>query len=754
MSFIPLSTVFEGDFTISQGSDINEYGYGDLSINRNCVIRGTSNSINASSATLVVNGGTSILKTLNAYEDINVLLGTTRLTKTQIDTTVSAFTCTGGNGISFIVGNDILFNSTGGSINLSSGKISSSAINLSNTNILGGINLSSGANGRITLTSGSDGFISTSNSGNTSIVSNNGLLDVNLNAQNNSQNLSIKLLGNTNSQLLLDSAGNNSSLTSLVFNTSNINGNMQISNNNGLGNGKIDILTGSNGFNLVTNTSGNIKMTSQNGSINLLGMSMGSNQNIDLSLLGGTDSSIILRSSGITDAIKIYTINTSGNISIIQTSNSIGKVDILTGSGGFIVNTSNTGKVQVVCNSSMSYFTNNTFQDNQNMNISVLGNTNSKLILSSEGKGLDAINIQTVSNTGGILLSANGLLNLNSNNAVQIATNVSGIPVNIGTNTSVTTINGNLNVKGTTTTINSTALTIDDNITLLNNAPSGTADSGIAIKRYQLANNLGSGDVVLDQVEETGTVSNGSNTTTTIHLSVNANSTDDYYKNWWIRIISGTGALQVRKIKAYNGSTKVATIYSTSDQNGIVPIEGLDLSVVLNNTSVYNLYICQYVMNIWDESNDEFAFVCSTDNPTGIVTINHYSNLHVDKLISNAVVTSTINGLTADIYSTITLDNTTNLPQFISDLPNNYGVYQLMIEPLIATNSCNAIIIISRINDSTTTGISNRIISSKGAHAEQINITWNANSFPQLFYKPLPVGLSGSTVFKIKIMTV
>jgi hypothetical protein len=749
LNTFPNGAIFEGDVTIEIGRDTNEYGYGDLYINRNLVIRGTDISINSTTASFILKGGASISKNLNVYGDLNVLTGTTRLTNTQIDTSVASFTCTGGNGISFIVGSDVILNSTGGSVQLVSGKSSSTAINLSSTNTLGGINIASGSNGRINLVSGSDGVVSTSNSGNTLITSNNALLDLVCNTQVNNQNLSISLLGNTNSKLVIDSAGNGNN--ALLLNTSNINGSIVISNNNGLGNGSTSILTGSAGFNLNTNTGGNIILNSQSGSINLTSNSGNSNQSINLSILGNTDSSILLNSSGTNSAIKLTSTNTSGNIFIAQTTNSTGKVDIFTGSGGFIVNTANTGRFDLSANGSVSLLTNNTNADNQNMNLSVLGNTASKIDLLSQGTGLDAIRIETTQNTGGILITASGALNLSSNNTVNIATAVPGTPVNIGSTNSVTTINGDFFVKGTTTHINSIALTVDDNITLLNNAPSGSSDAGLAIKRFQPANNTGSGDVVLDIPEESGGVSNGSNSTSTVHLSPGSSSVDNFYNNYWIRITSGTGALQVRKIKSYNGSTKVATIYITGENNNVTPIEGLNFSVILDTTSQYNLYNCQYVMTIWDETANEFAFICSSTNPTDKVSINHYTNLHVKQLISDSIITTTLNGLTADTFILVTLDNTVNIPQQIM-LPNNYGVYTLMIEPLTSSVSCNAVFTISRVNDVSLAGMSNRIANSKGTHNEQLKVAWNANILPTLFFNPLPIGLSGSTVFKIKII--
>jgi len=65
-------------------------------------------------------------------------------------------------------------------------------------------------------------------------------------------------------------------------------------------------------------------------------------------------------------------------------------------------------------------------------------------------------------------IDTNGNLNLNSATRVNVGTNMSGVPVSIGHATSEVTVNdnlivsGDLTVNGTTTTINSTTLSVDD----------------------------------------------------------------------------------------------------------------------------------------------------------------------------------------------------------------------------------------------------------------------------------------------------
>jgi len=500
-----------------------------------------------------------------------------------------------------------------------------------------------------------------------------------------------------------------------------------------------------------------------------------------MSLQGATDSSLIIESEGnnlTNDAIQIRTINQNGNISISNnTSDSNGKVDIFTGKGGFIVNTL-LGSTIITTYGASSTYTNSTLEDNQDLNITVTGNTNSKVNIASSGTSNEAIKLST-SNGGGISLSAGGTVQIqsaDSNNGVRLATNTSGIPVHIGTSNSITTIYGDLNVKGTTTTINSTVTTIDDNITVVNNAPVGTSDGGLAIKRYQPANDTGSGDVVQDIAEETGFAQGGN--ATSIILASGSNSTQDYYNGWWVKIKTGTGANQVRRIKQYLGSSGgfVANIYSTTDHNNLpinsrpIPQEGLDFITHPDTTSEYQLFPCGYVMMIWDESQDKFAFVCNNEAPgSGNTNYPHYADVRLNDLTANNLQLNTINGSQADITRTIILDdNTSSGIKTIFDFPSRYGIYMVYVKPLTNTYRAHAIFMIGKAqNDVYQSGTIVRLLSAKGNSGDQLDMQWPHNvnsdlpsdnnnndttSYPQLYYRPSP-GVSGSTTYKVKIVS-
>lgn len=212
--------------------------------------------------------------------------------------------------------------------------------------------------------------------------------------------------------------------------------------------------------------------------------------------------------------------------------------------------------------------------------------------------------------TTSVSISANGNTTINSTTSssnVSTGSLVVSGGVGIGQNLNVlgnTIIQGDLTVSGSTTTIDSVNATVKDNIYVLNSGPSGTRDSGFIIQRYQIDNNTGSGDVVNDTryiqntlPDQTGMAS------TQIKLGPSAIGSDNYYVGWWIKISSGFTTNQVRKITAYTGSTRIATVSSAwNTQN---PAIG-------DNVSLYNK---PYVGVIYNEINDRFEFGGTIQDP-------------------------------------------------------------------------------------------------------------------------------------------
>jgi hypothetical protein len=187
---------------------------------------------------------------------------------------------------------------------------------------------------------------------------------------------------------------------------------------------------------------------------------------------------------------------------------------------------------------------------------------------------------------------------------------------------------GNLTVRGQTTTVDTTNTSLKDNVFLLNSGPTGSSDSGFIVQRYQQDNNIGSGDVVADihPSEMYELPGQTGMTSTQIKLTTSANGINDYYTGWWIKVSSGFSNNQVRKIIAYDGTTKVATLSSAWFNNN--PALG----------DIVHLYNKPYVGIVYNETNDRFEFGSTVQGP------NQSSVLFTDQIplyFSAATTTST-----------------------------------------------------------------------------------------------------------------
>lgn len=224
---------------------------------------------------------------------------------------------------------------------------------------------------------------------------------------------------------------------------------------------------------------------------------------------------------------------------------------------------------------------------------------------------------------GGDVVLSGTTVSTNSNEGVLIVSGGMGINGNVNINGN-TVITGNLSILGTTNSIYSTNTLLSNNILVINSGPSGTSDGGILIQRYQVDNDTGTGDVVNDitNTHVIFTLPNQSGMTLTeIKLSTLANSSDNYYTGWWIKVSSGFSNNQVRKITGYIGLTRVATIDSVwTTQNPSI------------GDSV-NIYNKPYVGLIWNETLDTFQLGSSVSNPASSnVTLTNYVSLNLDSI--------------------------------------------------------------------------------------------------------------------------
>lgn len=392
-------------------------------------------------------------------------------------------------------------------------------------------------------------------------------------------------------------------------------------------------------------------------------------------------------------------------------------------------------------------------------NVSIIGtsflnNTEISDTLLVHGSGDATITnngIITIDNSAGsIILATTGNMYMNAQNQINIGT-LNNTPIVMGTSLNTTTILGNLDVKGIMTRIDSVITTFADNILITNNTPIGLSNSGLGIKRYQPANDSLLGDVVNNASSiESNTVGSLGNSTSTINLGAVNTSVD--LIGVWVKLVDGTGAGQVRRIKEYDSGTNIATIYTDVDQtiNPIIPIEGLDFITIPDSTTVYELYKCYYQFCIWDESNDEFAFTCNSIDDV-ISPIAHYSNVHLGALTCSSITSNSFSS-TSDFILTVNLDNSSTVPIPITGL-QTFGIYSIMIRPTTENTRPHAKFDLTRINDPSTPGTRNRVLNTPGLGGGTIDIQWPANSLPELFYKIAP-NIVGTTEYTLRIQTV
>ena len=194
-------------------------------------------------------------------------------------------------------------------------------------------------------------------------------------------------------------------------------------------------------------------------------------------------------------------------------------------------------------------------------------------------------------NIGGVTTVHNSTESSSVSDGALVVVGGAGIQknLNVGGNVSIT---GDLYVAGTTTTINTTTIDVEDNTILLNSGPLGSRDAGIVIRRDGV-------DVVADVAYTSGTLQNIANENN-VTLPAGASGLNDFYKGFWINLDNTQGRAQ---ISGYNGSTKIATLstYGNTLSAGNLTETGFSL----HNRS----YFAQY----YDESSDEFRFAYISD---------------------------------------------------------------------------------------------------------------------------------------------
>jgi hypothetical protein len=264
------------------------------------------------------------------------------------------------------------------------------------------------------------------------------------------------------------------------------------------------------------------------------------------------------------------------------------------------------------------------------------------------------LNVSTVGTLSAFLANINQLEITSTQNSISSITGALTIAGGVGIAQDFyvggnATISGDLIVNGSTTIVESNNVAIGDNILVLNSGPSGSHDSGLLIQRYQNANDTGTGDVVNDSPVYTDTLGSQIGLSSSqIKFSNNTSTTDNYYQNWWIKIITGFSTNQTRQITSYNGTSHIATLNSPfTNQN---PSTG-------DTVSLYNK---NFVGMIYNETYNLFEFGSTVSDPgTTSVSLTNYLNLLANGLTLTSSVVST-NSTTGSIicYGGIGINST------------------------------------------------------------------------------------------------
>lgn len=788
-----------------------------------------STTIDTSNSTLTIIGTQGIdsntsgnVSIVSASGDVAITSAVSELTLTSsgssiymstgiANTAVGAFNVTSGASSTVTITGDYTMSPSGRAI-ITAGSLASNAISLTATNAAGGILMSAGTSG-----------FSVSSTGKLDLTSSAAASQIIHTQTGASQNLSIGLMGTGTSIMSLSSTGSTANAMDLYSSVggmrlrgttsmaiSAIDGTVSIASPAATGPMTItqtatsasqglaialqgafaNVLsitsagTGSNALNLACTTggitqtaasswttavtSGPFTLTSTSTSL-IQQTSSADGMDFNISLVGASagTSRLILSSTGSApDSVKL--VATAGGCDIQAISKLTGVV-----SAGSVSFTGRAG--------TGSAFTHKATAAGQDMMIGILQDgtspaTNSRLILNGFGTGSDAISLTAV---GGVKTTGSGPISFDTTHSsgILIGTVNPGIPVTLGTATSSViindslTVNGNFQVAGSVTIFDSQLMTITDSTLVLHSGPGGTSDSGLLTERFQQVD-LGTGDVVSDTYNETGFCQSGS-TSTTIVLNGTTSNISDFYQDWWVKVVQGTGTGQIRKIKSYTPGSHTAIIYATGDLNGF------DWATVPDNTSKYELYGHTYCAVYYSEQADYYDFIYTNKDPV----INSYFNitgrpkvrmgavwvdntLNVDTIqpmnssginiaglsISDGTIMgiTSVNGTSMPAEETVVVpDNTTS--EITITNSKLTGSFQLAVEPT-APNGATGWFACSK-STAGTSGQANRITSAKGSLNEMIDVTFTANNKAKLKFSKAP-GDGQDHSFYVKIFKI
>jgi hypothetical protein len=703
-TFIPTS--FQGDVVIEPGLDL-EFGYGDLNVTRNTIINGATSSFNASTGALYLPyGGLSIANSTNAS---SVTQG-------------GSVTIAGGLAAArdvylgedlYVVGHSFLNETT---VNTNDGPMT--------VNGQHGLHMAVKDPSEIMVSQGS------------------------------------LTLSTSQSNIVLDSKAPQDTAIHLKSDTPG-------------GGTKID--THSGGFSANTFL-GAISLNAQFKASNFTVKSSNDEQNLTVSIEGNTNSSLQLFTEGygrltdgvrVTQAIELRTLSLIGNILMANAQDGEGSINIHTGQGGFETRTptasgtrmingqaglqvfNSSGSMVLTTNNASTRLINNSTQNNQNISLVLTGATNSKIeLLSSNNTEITSANTTSISSTNNMVSSSNDTTITSGNNTTVVSTRRTFIEASSTKSSEgvrIATRNNEQVVLGN-------KVGVFDKFPIVNfRAGSQDSHGGLAVKRYQtVSSNSSGGDVVGDGGNPVvfGTLTGG--TTTSI---VTSTPLDTNVTGAWIRVRNpNNGEYQVRRIKSVSGNTLF--IYNTADHvnDPQEPRDGLNFSVTPQNGWNFEIYSCNFPSAFWNESQKRWSFGCSA-----VPGSFNFDNVSLLDVAARGLYVTSINDGTAERIYTVSLQDNSGELKYIP-VPNEFGVYFLMIKPKNNPLRPYAIFMVGRGSQSSVGSVT-RMISVKGAARSQLDLVWSENSdtpdskYPGIRYYPAP-GDSGTTEYLVKTYTI
>jgi len=302
------------------------------------------------------------------------------------------------------------------SLIIKSSSTASDSIKIYNYNIIN----SNTVTGGIDIDAGNKGIDILATGGPISIDAQYASSNFSLATNDNGQDLTISVTGNTNSSLILESSGTKADAVQINA----TNGGIDISASGASAGEDIDITATGSSVNITSteNVNDAITLNATTGGIDISASGASAGEDIDITATGSSVN--ITSTENVNDAITLNA--TTGGINLNSNTNSI---DMLSVDGPIYINAQNHS----------SNFSLDTNADGQDLTIQVTGISDSSLILSSEGTGIDAILLHAIS--GGIDIqtlhniyidSSNGMINIGTDNNIG--------DINIGTNAGARTI--------------------------------------------------------------------------------------------------------------------------------------------------------------------------------------------------------------------------------------------------------------------------------------------------------------------------